>query len=172
MARMGAIPDRSQAILRFQEEELELRAIGDRSWVRVGTTWQAEQADTAGLPAGQAGLLTPEIICRDIVLEIAPSLGEAESRQETVNGIQTDHYSLDERTLSELPEALGEQLPDSYAVDLWLAQPAHWPAQLRIESSDVNEKGEPLGFSLSMDIRDVNDQGIRIEPPVIPEAAR
>src|SRR3990172_11082516 len=33
-------PDRSQAVLRFPGQELELRTIGDRSWVRVGGTWQ------------------------------------------------------------------------------------------------------------------------------------
>lgn len=157
-------PDRSQAILRFGDEELELRTIGEKSWLRVGAAWQEEQAS-------DDGLLTPLVVCNDIVLQIAPSLANVEAQAETVNGIQTAHYRLDQTSLEQLPQALGGRTPQKYSVDLWLAQPGRWPVQMRIESADVNEKGEPLGFTLSMDVRDLNDQGIRIEPPVMPEAA-
>ncbi len=157
-------PDRTQAILRFQDEDLELRAVGDKSWLRVGATWQEEKQT-------EEGVLTPALVCNDIVTEIASSLNSSQAKPETVNGIQTEHYRLDQTTLKQLPQALGAQLPDKYAVDLWLARDGRWPAQVHIESSDVNEKGQPIGFLLDMNIRDVNDQGIRIEPPVIAQAA-
>src|SRR5213593_363661 len=33
-------PDHTTAILRFQKDEVELRAIGSKSWERVGTSWR------------------------------------------------------------------------------------------------------------------------------------
>ncbi len=152
-------PDRSQAILRFQAEELEFRTIGDKSWVRMGAAWQDEKpSDT--------GLLTPTVICQQVVSEIAPSLNAGASDRQTANGIDTDHYRLDQTGLQRLPPVLGARLPQQYALDLWLARDGNWPVQLQIDSSDVDERGQPVGFRLSMSVRDIADKGISIEPPV------
>jgi hypothetical protein len=153
-------PDRSQAILRFQNEELELREVGEESWLRIGTTWQEEDlAETA--------LLTPVLVCREIVAEIAPSLGARKLEGQRVNGIVTDHYRLDETDIADLPDVLATGHPDRYTLDLWLAQEGSWPVRLHIQSTEMDETGQPVGFRLTMDIRDVNDPGITIEPPVI-----
>ena len=157
-------PDRSQAILHFQDEELEVRSIGGQSWLRIGNTWQEEEPM-------DGKLLTPEVICEDIVAEVIGSLGRADSEGETVNGTLADHYHLDEAQLRQLPDLLGTDLPERYALDLWLAKQGTWPVRLRIESSDVNEMGQPLGFALTMDVRDVGDRGISVEPPVIAAAS-
>ena len=153
-------PDRSQAILRFQGEELEFRTIGDKSWVRMGGAWQdGKSSDT--------GLLTPMVICQQVVSEIAPSLPSAGgSDRQTTNGVETDHYHLDQTGLQQLPPVLGARLPEKYAFDLWLARDGCWPVQLQIDSADVNERGEPVGFQLSMGVRDIGDQGISVERPV------
>ena len=68
-------PDRSQAVLRFQGEDLELRTIGDNSWIRVGATWQ-EQPSTPG----EEALLTPSSVCADLVRDLAPSLVAHQAR--------------------------------------------------------------------------------------------
>ena len=152
-------PGRSQAILRFQGEELEFRTIGDKSWVRMGTAWQdAKSSDT--------GLLTPTVLCQQVISEIAGSLDAGDSDRQTTNGIETDHYHLDQTGLQRLPAGLAARLPQKYALDLWLARDGRWPVHLQIDSADVDERGEPVGFQLSMSVRDAGDKGISVERPV------
>lgn len=156
-------PDRTQAILKFQQDEVEMRAIGDRNWVSVGGTFEEQEA------SGDAALLTPDVVCRDIVQEIVGSLDDVDSKDETVNGIETEHYELSEADLERLPELLGTDpgtdLPQKFKVSVWLARDGRWPVRLEIGAEDKDEQGETLGLSLSMEIRDVNDLGISIVEP-------
>lgn len=159
-------PDRSKTIMRFQDEELELRAIGDKSWVRIGDTWQ-EQAE-----APQEGtILTPETVCRDLVENLVPSLQVAEAIKATVNGIETKRYHLDEADLEGLPELLGTEaeteLPSDFAVDVWLAEEGDWPVKLQVKAADDEGGGQPLSLELSMEFKDINDRDIEIEPPPV-----
>ena len=159
-------PDKTQAVLRFKDEELELREVGARSWIRVGSNW--EEQDPA---ADEDTILTPDVVCRDIVHEIAPSLANSESERETINGIETDHYRLDKADIKRLPELLGAgpetELPDRFQVDVWLAREGRFPVRLDIGAEDTDEQGNPIGLSLYMEFRDLNDPGISIEPPVL-----
>jgi len=156
-------PDRTQAILKFQQDEVEMRAIGDRNWVSVGGTFEEQES------SGDAALLTPDVVCRDIVQAIVGSLGEVDSKGETVNGIETEHYELSEADLERLPELLGTNpgtdLPQKFQVGVWLARDGRWPVRLEIGAEDKDEQGETLGLSLSMEIRDVNDLGISVVEP-------
>ena len=162
-------PDRTQALLRFQEEELELRSIGDRSWVRIGTTWQ-EQAS----PPGPSTILTPEAVCQDVVKDLAPSLGQVNARQETVNGVETNRYHVDEANLGGLPQLLGGKspaaLPGQFAVDVWLARDGGWPVRLKVAAADTDEGGRPVSLELFMEFKDINDPSIRIDPPPVAPA--
>jgi len=162
-------PDRSQAILHFQNEELELRAIGDKSWLRVGNDWQEQ-----GATAEPGTLLTPKDVCGDIVKGLAPSLSAVEAQQETVNGIEADHYRLDQADLEKLRDLLGggagSDLPQHFAVNLWLARDERWPVRLNIAASDTNEQGQPIGLQLSMEFSHINDPSIQIDPPVVSPA--
>lgn len=164
-------PNRSQTILRFQDEDLELRAIGDESWVRAGSTWQKQ-----GSSPEPGTLLTPETVCAEIVEELAPSLSSLEPRRETVNGIETDHYQLNEADLKRLSELLltGSEagLPQRFLVELWLARDDRWPVRLQIVASDTNEEGEPIGLELFMEFRDIDDPTIEIEPPPLSQIER
>ena len=157
-------PDRSQATLRFQDEEVEMRTIGDRSWVQVGSTWQEQRSSPEG-----GTLLTPQTVCEEILEELAPSLRGVKSQPETVNGVETEHYRLDEADLRKLPDILGikadSTLPEHFLVELWLARNGRWPMRLQITASDTSEEGQPAKMKLFMEFRDINDQTIRIEPP-------
>ena len=152
-------PDRTQAILRFENEELELRSIGSEAWVRVGTTWQPEDA-------GDAQLLTPAVVCRDIISAITPALAEVEPEAVTLNGLQTNHYRLTQADLTGTAPLSGIPVGTEYAVDLWLAEEGRFPVQLRIVSSEPQGPAGTSNYQLSMEIRDINDRGIRIERPV------
>lgn len=159
-------PDRSQTIMRFQDEELELRAIGNQSWVRIGTTWQ-EQAE----PPQEGTILTPETVCEDLVENLAPSLQGAEAVEETINGIESRRYHLDEADLEGLPELLGTEaeteLPTDFAVDVWLAEDGDWPVRLQVKAADEEDSGQPVSLELFMEFTDINDRSIEIEPPPV-----
>jgi hypothetical protein len=161
-------PDRTQVVLRFRGEELELREVGDKSWIRVGATWQEQD------PAQGETILTPSVVCKDIVQEIAPSLGEVDAERETINNVDTDHFRLDKADVKRLPELLGADpeadLPEKFQVDVWLARDGRFPVRLDIGAADTDEQGNPIGLSLFMEFRDLNDPGIAIEPPVAPPA--
>jgi hypothetical protein len=156
-------PDRTQLILDFEGEELEWRSIGDRTWVRLGDDWEEQSG------AGDNALLTPEVVCHDIVLDIASSLSDSGVETETVNGIDTFHYSVDVAELEELPPLLlgpdAGDLPDDLTFDVWLAKEGLWPVQLSFAASDTDATGQSVALSLDMAVRDVNDPGILIEPP-------
>lgn len=157
-------PDRSQVILDFEGEELEWRTIGDRTWVRLGDEWEEQTDDSDN------DLLTPEVICNDVVLGIAASLEDASFEAETVNGIETYHYSIDVADLEALPALLlgpdATDLPDDLTFDLWLAQEGLWPVQINFAARDTDASGQSVELSLEMQVRDVNDPGILIEPPI------
>ena len=159
-------PDRSQVLLRFQDEELELRTIDDKSWVRVGATWQ-EQAS----PPDEEAILTPASVCADLVEDLAPSLAAGSGEVELVNGVETIRYRLDEADLKGLPELLGrsgeEGLPSEFAVDVWLERNEGWPVRLEIVASDVDEQGQPISLELFMEFSDIDDPDIEIEPPPV-----
>ncbi len=163
-------PDRTQAVLRFQDEELELRQVGGKSWIRVENTWREQD------PEEEATTLTPEVVCRDIVDEITPSLAGADSERDTVNGIEADHYQLNETDLKRLPDLLGTRaetdLPEKFRVDVWLAREGRFPVRLDVGAEDEDDQGNPIGLSLFMEFRDLNDPGITVEPPVLPSPSR
>jgi hypothetical protein len=161
-------PDRTQVVLRFKGEELELREVGDESWIRVGATWHQQN------PTQDETILTPDVVCKDIVEEIAPSLAKVDAERETVNNIDTDHFRLDKADIKRLPDLLGAgpetDLPDKFQVDVWLAREGRFPVRLDIGAEDTDEQGNPIGLSLFMEFRDLNDPGIAIEPPVVSPA--
>ncbi|MFQ5471726.1 MAG: hypothetical protein ACE5FA_02410 [Dehalococcoidia bacterium] len=156
-------PDRSQVLLDFEGEELEWRSIGDRTWVRFGDKWEEQE------PSASNELLTPEIVCEDIVLDIASSLADAAVEDATINGIDAYHYSVDSEDLENIPPLLASagsgDLPDDLNFDVWLAKEGLWPVQLSFSASDTDESGQTVELSLDMQVRDINDPGILIEPP-------
>jgi hypothetical protein len=162
-------PDRSQALLRFQDEELELRTIGDQSWIRIGDIWQ-EQAPTPD----EDVLLTPASVCMDLVEDLAPSLAAVPGEEAMVNEIETFHYRLDKADLKGFPVLLGrsgeEGLPREFGVDVWLERNDGWPVRLEIVASDTDEEGQPISLELFMEFSDIDDPTIEIEPPPVSPA--
>jgi hypothetical protein len=163
-------PDRSQVQLRTgAAEELELRTIGDQSWIRVGATWQEQPA-----PPGEDVLLTPASVCRDIVTDLAPSLGSGAGEEIVVEGIETVHYRLNRADLIGLPHLLGrsgqEGLPSEFAVDVWLEKEEGWPVRLEVAAANSDEDGQPVSLELFMTFSDIDSDEIEIEPPPVSPA--
>lgn len=161
-------PDRNQALLQFQDEELEVRTIGNESWIRVGATWQEQE------PPGEDVIPSAASICEDQVERLVPCLDPASGEQELVNGIETIHYRLDKADLRGMPECLGrsgeEALPREFDVDIWLERNDGWPVRFEVISSDVDEEGKPISLELFMELSDIDDPTIEIEPPPVSPA--
>jgi hypothetical protein len=161
-------PDRSETLVRSAGEELELRTIGDKSWIRVGATWQEQESpDNNVLPALAS-------LCADMVEELAPSLAAATGEEDAVNDIETIHYHLDEAGLKGLPELLGrsgeEGLPSEFSVDVWLEREDGWPVRLQIAASDMDEQGRPISEEWFIEFSNIDDPTIEIEPPPVSPA--
>ena len=164
-------PDRTQAVLHFQSDEVELRAIGDKRWERFGDTWEEQKLTTP-----EIGFLTPGVVCNEIVQEIASGLDRATAADESVNGVKTRRYTLDKTGLSKLPGLLGAdaktKLPEKFQVDVWLAKDGDWPAKLDVNAEDKDGQGKPIAVKLYMELRDFGDKTITIEAPVLNSPGR
>jgi hypothetical protein len=161
-------PDRSETLVRSGGEELELRTIGDKSWIRVGATWQEQEPPSNNVLPALASL------CADMAEELAPSLATATGEEDEVNGIETVHYRLSEADLKELPELLGrsgeEGLPSEFDMDVWLERKDGWPVRLQITASDTDEEGRPISEEWFIEFSGINDPSIEIEPPPVSPA--
>lgn len=147
-------PDHTTAILRFQDDEVELRAIANESWERLGNTWRTRED-----PAENISLLTPDVVCNDTVRGLALSFAGVKPANDTVQGIETRRYHLDKADIV-LPAGARSTVPETYQVDLWLAKEGRWPVQLEISAAATAER-------FSMQFQDINDPGIRIDEPTV-----
>jgi hypothetical protein len=161
-------PDRSEILVRAGGEELELRTIGEESWIRVGATWQEQE------PPAEGTLFTLASLCEDLVEDLAPSLAAAAGQAEVLHGIETVHYRLDQADLRALPQLLGrsgeEGLPRRFVVDVWLEANDGWPVRLEVAASDVGEEGEPVSEQWFIEFSAIDDPTIEIEPPPVSPA--
>ena len=104
-----------------------------------------------------------------------PDLGGLEAGEETTNGVATLHYHLDETDITRLAEFFGEDVeemwdfegaPEEVTFDLWLARDGHWPVRMEAGASGKDDEGNDVSLSIFMEISDLNDPDIKIEPPV------
>lgn len=157
-------PDRMQIALQFGEEEVEMRSIGKKAWLRVGGDWQQVQ----DLPT--ESLLDPQELCGDLAKEIGALPKEVEPEGDTVNGMDVDHYRLDENEtgLRSLPQVFGsaEDPPEQFSVDVWLVRDGHWPAKIRLQAWDSGGSGDGE-MEFVLEFRDLNVEEVKVEPPPV-----
>jgi hypothetical protein len=164
-----AAPDRSQIVIRSGGEEVQVRTIGDKSWIKPPNAgWQEQE------PPEDETLFTPAEVCADLVEDLAQSLADGSGEEEVVNGVETVHYRLDEADLEGLPRLLGrsgeEGLPSQFGVDVWLEREQGWPVRLEVVAADTDAQGEEISQELFMEFSDINDPTIEIEPPPVSPA--
>lgn len=161
-------PDRSQASVSARLGDLELEeetiTIGDRTWVKTGDTWVEGEAQF------DIGDLSPTSLLEDLRPE---QLRVLKPTQETVNGVKSLRYSIDRgdiESLGTLSALFGngeglDDLPEDFNIDLWLAEDGSWPVRLTMAARGAIDGGDEINLDFSLDITDVNDPGIEIEPP-------
>ena len=161
-------PDRSQAKVSARLGELELEeetvTVGDQTWVKTGDVWVEGEAQF------DISDLSPASLLEDLQPE---QLRVLKPTKETVNGVKSLRYSIDRgdiESLGNLSALFGdgeglESLPEDFNIDLWLAEDGGWPVRLTMVAKGAIEGADEISLDFSLDITDVNDPGIEIEPP-------
>lgn len=162
-------PDRGELLMEYGGTELRGITIGDDEWVKLGESdWQEATEATGRVTfAGD--------VCEDFAV---PDVGGLEGSEERVNDVDTYHYHLDELETSDVAqffsggrvgetdeEDLGAELQEG-TLDLWLAVEGNWPVRVEGEFRLQDEEGAEATVSLSIDVKDVNDPDIKVEPPI------
>jgi len=154
-------PDRSELRMSFGGQEMAVVTIGVRQWMRIGSLlWQE------GPASSQDSFPNPVDLCQQTAqaLEL-----KGPWQPETINGIRTRYYQLDKGYLTALTGLLGGEaptdLPDEFAVGLWLAEDGRWPVRIEMKAKGKDEQGRPFAVELLSDIKDFNSPNIRIETP-------
>jgi len=165
-------PDRSEVWMKFGELELSSITIGDNEWIKVGAgEWQKSGEQVDGWTVTTEGSDLGDL-CEGFAF---PELSGLEAREETVNGVATYHYHLDEPDISDLAQFFDEDLFEETedvegvlqegVLDLWLAKEGNWPVRMEGEFSFTDEEGTEISASFLMEVKDLNDPDIKIEPP-------
>jgi hypothetical protein len=167
MKMEGAViaPDRSSMEMTVGGHEFgSFVQIGSQSWMKVAglTDWTEEPASE-----DSEFLFSPMDFCETAEEDLSSALSGLEGENETVNGIETVHYHLDQADLTFFQEFLGgtEDLPDEFNMDVWLAEDGDWPVRMIFAASGEDDDGQSLSFEISIEFKDFNDSSIKIEPP-------
>jgi len=160
-------PDRNHVKVSGNLGGLELNeetiAVGSQSWVRSDGDW-AE---------GEASFSTSDFSPASFLEDFdASDISAVKPTKETVNGVRSLRYKIsreDIETIGQLGALFGgdgglSDLPENFDISLWLAEDGKWPVRLVMSASGVVE-GNDMSFEMSMDVTDVNDKDIEIEPP-------
>lgn len=116
---------------------------------------------------------SPEALCEGSTIDVMSMVEGMEPQKETVNGVKAVHYHIDEADLRLLAALLGdgegvEDMPESAigTMDVWLAEDGNWPVRVEGEVSYTDEQGRSISLEVFMEIKDINDPDIEIEPPI------
>jgi len=146
--------------------------IGESAWTRLGGMDWAEGESGPGWSVTVSPSFS-ESLCDIGVIDVLFAALGLEPQEETINGIKAIHYHMDETDMLRLAALFGEvegaeEMPESATVtmDIWLAEDGGWPVRMEAEIGYTDEEGQSFAFELFMEIKDINDPGIKIEPPI------
>jgi hypothetical protein len=161
-------PDRTQTQVSASLGDLKLEeesiTVGGQTWLKTGDNW------VEGEPQFQLSDFSPASLLEGLGPD---QLRLLKPEKETVNGVDSLRYNIDRadvETLSGLGALLGQDgdlanLPEEFSVDLWLAEDGGWPVRVTMTARGTMNGSDEMSLDFSMDITDVNDPNISIEPP-------
>jgi hypothetical protein len=157
-------PDKVEVLTNAGGETLPLGivVIGDRSWATVGDVWQE-------VGPGYPVPYQPLDVCNAFFPEI--DLNQAQGEKETVNGVSALHYTLADVPSGQswgliFPESDMAILFQTMDVEVWLAEEDGWPLRMDIQSSGLYSDRRELTGHILVELRDINADDIKVEPPI------
>lgn len=144
-----------------EEERMEIIQIGNQQWIQFGEDWMQTEADEEDALDFEENLFFSMEDIDQETLDDAKYLGK-----ETVNGIRTRHYLIEETMWDALVPEEGEV--EEAKADVWVADEADLPAfivRMVVEvTGEGTDESDFKSYSMSMEVMDINAD-IIIEPP-------
>ena len=138
-------------------------AIGQEVWQETDGTWQP-QPQPPSIP------YQPIPVCEAILPEL--DLAQAEPQREEIDGLETIHYTfLKNASPQGVAKVFGESsdmdlLIKTLDVNLWLSEDGDELVRLEFQGKGLYSDGRPLMVHLVVDVRDMNSEDIKVEPPI------
>ncbi len=136
--------------------------IGDQNWVHMGTAWNetVNPINVSYRPLETCNAVLPDL-----------DLTQAEAQPEKWNDIDTLHYSFSQVPSEAIATLFGAQsdmgiLLKNIDVELWLAEDDSQLVRIEVQSSGLYADSRELRLRLVGDVKDANDDSIRVEPPL------
>jgi hypothetical protein len=156
-------PDRFRfTITTTDVPSVSIIAIGQEVWQETDGTWQP-QTQPPSIP------YQPIPVCEAILPEL--DLAQAAPQRENIDGLDTIHYSFPKNASPQgVAAVFGEGsdmalLIKTLNVNLWLSGDGANLVRLEFEGKGLYSSGRPLMVHVVLDVRDINDKDIKIEPP-------
>jgi len=136
--------------------------IGDQRWISLEGEWrESPQTVVPYQPMDVCNALFPEL-----------NLDQARGEKTTVNDVNALHYVLPAtpsgQTIATIfgPTSDMAILMQTMDIEVWTAEKDGWPVEMDIQSKGVYANGRQLQAHIHIELRDINDKDIRVEPPV------
>ncbi len=157
-------PDKADITLKVAGQDVGFISIGDKSWFKFGSTWQAtDPSDSLTGSSGSSGSPT------DLFKDALPSdvLTGAKTSQETVNGVKTTHYAFDKDALQKLTKDRAKTRSDFATVDkanmdVWMNSD-DMPVKMAFSVNGKDDSGQKVSLDLQINIKNINDGNIQIK---------
>jgi hypothetical protein len=142
--------------------EIEVIQIEGQLWMRMGEQWMQTPAQDAD-PAGE---LTNMFDVAELLDDIEDMDYEYLGR-EVVNGVDTRHFQFEAESLSRLFDLGETEMAQEGTVDIWVADEADLPAfaARMMMTSEGEVEGKQTQTTFELNVYDVNDPSINIQPP-------
>jgi hypothetical protein len=158
-------PDKSemQMVLGKAGKTMGAVVIGDKTWFSSGEEWT--ETPNGAL---DVSLLSPDTVSSSVINQEA--FAGTEPAKEAISGVDTLHYTATQSGLGSLADLLGvaepeNDVPVETKTDLWLTEDGGYPVRVVIDARGTDAEGREVSVQLELNVTDLNDPGIEIEPP-------
>jgi hypothetical protein len=137
--------------------------IGDSRWMSLEGQWR-ESGPQAVVP------YQPMDVCNALFPEL--NLDQTQGEKETVNNVSARHYAFPAtpsgQAIATIFGATSDMaiLMQTMNVEVWVAEKDGWPVRMDIQSTGLYADGHELRGHVRIELRDVNNKDIRVEPPI------
>jgi hypothetical protein len=159
-------PDRSSVSMTFFGMNVQTIQIGDQAWSNQGTGWVVDTPSSSSEPIQ---IDSPSQLPVDLVPK--GELAGAMTTTETVNGVETTHFSFDKDSLGNLADLTngglgieGLEQASTYNLDVWLTAEGI-PVKMTVVIEGESDSGA-VSVEMEYNIKDLNDPTISIEAPI------
>ena len=156
-------PDRLDAQIQGgTQEPFGMIIIGDQTWVSLAGEWRETGPEVPPY--------NPLDICSALFAEL--NLDQAQGEKETVNDVKALHYVFSGtptgQAIATIFGATSDMaiLMQTMDVEVWLAEKDGWPVEMDLQSKGLYIDGHQLQAHIHIELRDINDKDIRVDPPI------